>query len=76
MSKFRTVPEAPEQPRNTLITGEGDEITLADMRGKILLVNFWATWCAPCVVEMPYLNELQGAYGSDDFEVVTISMDR
>lgn len=76
MSKFRTVPEAPEQPRNTLITGDGEEITLADMRGKILLVNFWATWCAPCVVEMPYLNALQGAYGSDDFEVVTISMDR
>jgi thiol-disulfide isomerase/thioredoxin len=76
MSKFRTVPEAPEQPRNTLITGEGEEITLADKRGKIVLVNFWATWCAPCVVEMPYLNDLQGAYGSDNFEVVTISMDR
>lgn len=76
MSQFRTVPDAPEQPRNTLITGQGEEITLADKRGKILLVNFWATWCAPCVVEMPYLNELQGAYGSDDFEVVTISMDR
>lgn len=76
MSKFRTVPEPPEQPQNTLVTDTGEELTLADKRGKIVLVNFWATWCAPCVVEMPYLNALQGRYGSDEFEVVTISMDR
>ena len=76
MAKFRTVPEAPDQPQNTLLTDTGEELTLADKRGKIVLVNFWATWCAPCVVEMPYLDALQGRYGSDDFEVVTISMDR
>ena len=76
MSKFRTVPEPPEQPQNTLVTDTGEELTLADKRGKIVLVNFWATWCAPCVVEMPYLNALEGRYGSDEFEVVTISMDR
>jgi len=76
MSKFRTVPEPPEQPQNTLVTDTGEELTLADKHGKIVLVNFWATWCAPCVVEMPYLNALEGRYGSDEFEVVTISMDR
>jgi len=76
MAAFRTVPTPPDQPLNTLITGDGSEITLADKRGKVVLVNFWATWCAPCVVEMPYLNELQGRYGSDAFEVITISMDR
>ena len=76
MAAFRTVPTPPDQPLNTLITGDGSEITLADKRGKVVLVNFWATWCAPCVVEMPYLNELQGRYGSDEFEVITISMDR
>lgn len=76
MSDFRSVSEAPEQPRATLLTGEGEEITLADKRGKVLLVNFWATWCAPCVVEMPYLDALQARYGSDDFEVVAISMDQ
>lgn len=76
MSGFRTVSEAPEQPRATLMTATGEEITLADKRGKILLVNFWATWCAPCIVEMPYLDELQARYGSEDFEVVAISMDQ
>ena len=76
MSDFRTVSDPPQQPGATLLTGEGEEITLADKRGKVLLVNFWATWCAPCVVEMPYLDEVQARYGSDAFEVVAISMDR
>lgn len=76
MSGFRSVDDAPDQPLATLLTGEGEQITLADKRGKIVLVNFWATWCAPCVVEMPYLDELQARYGSSDFEVVAISMDR
>jgi thiol-disulfide isomerase/thioredoxin len=76
MSKFRTVSEAPDQPLTTLRTGNGREISLADRRGKVVLVNFWATWCAPCVVEMPYLDALQARYGSDDFEVIAISMDR
>lgn len=76
MSEFRTVSDPPRQPGATLLTGEGEEITLADRRGKVLLVNFWATWCAPCVVEMPYLDELQARYGSNGFEVVAISMDR
>lgn len=49
---------------------------LSDYRGRVVVLNFWATWCAPCVVEMPYLDALEGRYGSDDFEVVTISMDR
>jgi thiol-disulfide isomerase/thioredoxin len=75
MSEFRTVSGAPEQPRAALLTGDGEELTLADKRGKVLLVNFWATWCAPCVVEMPYLDQLQARYGSEDFEVVAISMD-
>ena len=76
MSDFRTLSDAPAQPLNPLQTANGDTITLADRRGKVVLVNFWATWCAPCVIEMPYLNTLQGRYGSDGFEVVTISMDR
>ena len=76
MSDFRTVSDPPDQPLTALETGDGREITLADKRGKVVLVNFWATWCAPCVVEMPYLDELQARYGSDEFEVVAISMDR
>lgn len=76
MSAFRTVDEPPDQPLTALATADGERITLADKRGKVILVNFWATWCAPCVVEMPYLDTLQARYGSDEFEVVAISMDR
>ncbi|KPP82293.1 MAG: Thiol:disulfide oxidoreductase TlpA [Oceanicaulis sp. HLUCCA04] len=76
MSGFATVSEPPAQPLVGLVTGDGEEITLADRRGKLVLVNFWATWCAPCVVEMPALDALQAELGSDDFEVIAISMDR
>ncbi|MFP4518075.1 MAG: TlpA family protein disulfide reductase [Oceanicaulis sp.] len=76
MSDFRTASDPPDQPLTALLTGSGEEITLADKRGKVVLVNFWATWCAPCVVEMPYLDTLQARYGSDEFEVIAVSMDR
>jgi thiol-disulfide isomerase/thioredoxin len=54
---------------------DGNPITLKDFAGKKLLINFWATWCAPCREEMPYLDALEEAYGGDDFEVVAISLD-
>jgi thiol-disulfide isomerase/thioredoxin len=57
------------------IDGDGNDRTLADFAGKKLLVNFWATWCAPCREEMPDLDALQTRYGGDDFEVVAISLD-
>lgn len=57
------------------IDGAGEERTLADFAGKKLLVNFWATWCAPCREEMPDLDALQSRYGGEDFEVVAISLD-
>ena len=50
--------------------------SLADYRGKYVLVNFWATWCAPCRKEMPQLDALQKDYGGEDFEVVTIATGR
>lgn len=57
------------------IDGEGNARTLADFEGKKLLVNFWATWCAPCREEMPDLDALEAKYGGEDFEVVAISLD-
>jgi thiol-disulfide isomerase/thioredoxin len=51
-------------------------LTLVDFKGKIVLLNFWATWCAPCVEEMPALDRLQAAKGGADFAVVAISVDR
>lgn len=56
--------------------GEGKPVTFKDFRGKVLLINFWATWCAPCKVEMPALDRLAAEFGGKDFAVVTISIDR
>jgi thiol-disulfide isomerase/thioredoxin len=50
--------------------------TLADYRGKYVLLNFWATWCAPCRKEMPMLSELQAEFGGDDFQVLTLATGR
>jgi thiol-disulfide isomerase/thioredoxin len=55
---------------------KGATRTLADFKGRVLVVNFWATWCPPCVHEMPTLDALQAALGGDGFAVVAISQDR
>jgi thiol-disulfide isomerase/thioredoxin len=55
---------------------EGGTAKLADYKGKIVLLNFWATWCAPCRKEMPQIAELQEEFGGDDFEVLTIATGR
>jgi thiol-disulfide isomerase/thioredoxin len=54
---------------------DGREMTLADFRGKAVLVNFWATWCAPCLKELPSLDRLEADLGGDDFEVVAVAAD-
>ncbi len=55
---------------------QGKTMTLADLKGKVILLNLWATWCGPCRKEMPHLDELQAELGSDQFEVVALSIDR
>ncbi len=54
---------------------EGREITLAEFRGKAALVNFWATWCAPCLKELPSLDALARELGGEDFTVVAVAAD-
>ncbi len=55
--------------------GDGKDVTLADKVGTTVLLNLWATWCAPCRHEMPALDALQKNRGGDDFEVVAVSVD-
>src|SRR5690606_16128271 len=54
---------------------EGKAMTIADFKGKALLVNFWASWCVPCREEMPALDELATDYNSDRFMVLPINLD-
>jgi thiol-disulfide isomerase/thioredoxin len=54
---------------------DGQPVTLADFRGRTVLLNLWATWCVPCRAEMPALDRLQAANGDEDFEVVAVNVD-
>lgn len=56
--------------------GDGKDLTLDDWKGRVVLLNLWATWCAPCRREMPGLDRLQADMGGEDFEVVALSVDR
>ncbi|PZU92881.1 MAG: thiol:disulfide interchange protein [Chelatococcus sp.] len=54
---------------------DGKPVSLADFAGRTVLVNLWATWCAPCLHEMPALDRLQTQLGGDDFAVVAVNID-
>jgi thiol-disulfide isomerase/thioredoxin len=54
----------------------GGKVHLADFRGKVVVLNFWASWCPPCVAEMPTLDQLQANFGAADLAVIAISLDR
>jgi len=72
-----TLHTEPEVTSDVAFTSaDGAELTLADYEGKTILVNFWATWCAPCRKEMPQLSDLQTQLGGENFEVVTIATGR
>jgi peroxiredoxin len=54
---------------------DGRIVSLSDLRGKVVLLNFWATWCGPCRVEMPAMERLYRAYDRKDFEILAVSTD-
>ena len=62
-------------PDFTLPSLDGRKVKLSDYRGKAVLLNFWATWCPPCKVEMPWFADLQKQYGRDGFVVLGVAMD-
>lgn len=62
-------------PELTFLDEEGNERRLSDWKGRTVLLNLWATWCAPCRHEMPALDRLQAELGGEDFEVVAVNID-
>jgi len=62
-------------PDFQLTSLDGKQVKLSDFRGKAVLLNFWATWCSPCKVEMPWFVDLQKKYGSDGLVVIGVAMD-
>ena len=62
-------------PELAFDTADGTKASLADFKGRTVLLNLWATWCLPCRQEMPALDRLQGLFGSKDFAVVAVNID-
>src|SRR3984893_926007 len=62
-------------PDFSLESLEGKTMRLSDFRGKAVLLNFWATWCGPCKIEMPWLVDLQKKYGPEGLQIVGVAMD-
>jgi thiol-disulfide isomerase/thioredoxin len=73
---FAVHPEPKPVPEIQFQDSEGKDLTLADFRGKVVLLNIWATWCVPCRREMPTLDRLQAQLGGPDFQVLALSIDR
>src|SRR5438046_1375794 len=69
------ITQATVAPDFSLESLDGKNMSLSDLRGKAVLLHFWATWCGPCKIETPWLVELQKEYGSQGLQVVGIAMD-
>jgi thiol-disulfide isomerase/thioredoxin len=67
--------EGKAAPAFTLVDLEGKKVSLKDYKGRPVLVNFWATWCSPCKLEMPWFEEFRQKYGPQGFEILGIAED-
>lgn len=76
IDRFRIIRIGEQAPQFVAKTLDGKPFELSDLRGKIVLVDFWATWCGPCIAEMPNIRKTLDKYGEDgDFVVLGISLD-
>ncbi|HSH99853.1 MAG TPA: TlpA disulfide reductase family protein [Reyranella sp.] len=75
MAKFALAKEPKPLPELAFTDADDKPLTLAGYKGKSVLLNFWATWCAPCVKEMPSLDKLQAELGKARFVVLPLSLD-
>jgi thiol-disulfide isomerase/thioredoxin len=75
-SKEGKAPSTALAPDFTLKTLDGQEVTLTKLKGKVVLLDFWATWCAPCREAIPHLINLQKTYREKGIEVIGMNMDR
>lgn len=75
LKSLTTFSNPPAAPTVTFASPDGRSTSLADFKGRTVVVNFWATWCAPCIKEMPSLDRLAGSLPEDRFAVVAISQD-
>ena len=73
--QFRSPALGETVPNFTLRNDDGQVVALAEFRGKIAIVNFWATWCAPCIEEMPSLNRLAERYADKGLLILGVSLD-
>ncbi len=71
-----TPKEGGKAPYFSIVTDSGRRVTPESFGGKVLVLNFWATWCAPCVEEIPSLNEMQNRFASSGVVVVAVSIDK
>ena len=76
MAELTIVSEPQKITDQIIASADGSPVRLSDMAGKAMLVNLWASWCAPCIEELPSLERLQATLGSDTFEVVALNVDR
>jgi len=73
---FRLLENPRPVPDVAFVDGAGKSVRLTDFEGKVVLLNFWATWCAPCVRELPTMDRLQARLGGEGLAVVAVSWDR
>ncbi|MFO1061828.1 MAG: TlpA disulfide reductase family protein [Dongiaceae bacterium] len=76
VSDFTVIDPPRPAPATSFVDRDGGSVSLADFRGKVVLLNLWATWCGPCVEEMPSLDRLEGKLGGADFEVLALAQDQ